>query len=179
MKSRVSRQKWPESSPELRHEHCLGISLLPYFLSPLQRDRRQCSCDTPLYRDTLQEATWSAPPPSRAGKVAATGLFPEGAAGFSCDTPPNTILTQIMADEFNFLWSKIENYHRGQNYYKKPLYKNIFFRGNSFCNYYKTLCIQLEKTGKRPQTYYKNNCFRQLFCNNFGQDGTLQRQMQI
>ena len=29
----VSRQKGPESSPELRHEHCHGVSL-PYFLRP-------------------------------------------------------------------------------------------------------------------------------------------------
>ena len=35
----------------------------------------------------------------------------------------------------------------------------------------KRLCIQIEKTRKRPQKYYKNNCFRELFCNNFGQDG--------
>ena len=38
----------------------------------------------------------------------------------------------------------------------------------------KALCIQLEKARKRPQKYYNNNnnCFRGLFCNNFGQDGT-------
>ena len=36
----------------------------------------------------------------------------------------------------------------------------------------KTLCIRLKKTRERPQKYYKNNCFKELFCNNFGQDGT-------
>ena len=28
-----------------------------HLSGPLQRDRRQCSFDTPLYRDTFQEAT--------------------------------------------------------------------------------------------------------------------------
>ena len=36
----------------------------------------------------------------------------------------------------------------------------------------KTLCIQLKQTRERPQKYHKKNCFRELFCNNFGQDGT-------
>ena len=36
----------------------------------------------------------------------------------------------------------------------------------------KTLRIQLEKARKGPQKYYKNNCFRELFCNTFGHDGT-------
>ena len=35
-----------------------------------------------------------------------------------------------------------------------------------------TLCIQLKQTRERPPKYYKNNCFRELFCNNFGHDGT-------
>ena len=42
----------------------------------------------------------------------------------------------------------------------KNLFIKIVFRGNSFCNSYKTLCIPLEKTRKRPQTYYKHHCFR-------------------
>ena len=64
-----------------------------------------------------------------------------------------------------------EKYHRGQSYYKN-LFTKIKFRGNSFCNYFtKTLCIQLEKARKGPQKYYKNNSFRELFCNNFGRDG--------
>ena len=35
----------------------------------------------------------------------------------------------------------------------------------------KTLCIQLKPTRERPRKHYKNNCFRELSCNNFGQDG--------
>ena len=35
----------------------------------------------------------------------------------------------------------------------------------------KTLCIQLDKTRKGPQQYYKNSCFRELFYNNCGQHG--------
>ena len=42
------------------------------------------------------------------------------------------------------------------------------FRGNHFCNYYKALCIQLDRTRKRAQKHYKNNCFRELFCNHVG-----------
>ena len=41
-----------------------------------------------------------------------------------------------------------------------------------FVNITKTLCIQLEKARQRPQTYYKKNCFWELFCNDFGQNGT-------
>ena len=36
-----------------------------------------------------------------------------------------------------------------------------------------TLCIQLKKTRERPQKHYKNNCFRELFYNNIGQDGKI------
>ena len=42
----------------LRSEPRSLPSCLQFKLSgPLKRDRRQCSCDTPLYRDTFQEAT--------------------------------------------------------------------------------------------------------------------------
>ena len=51
--------------------------LLRALSGPLQRDRRQCSCDTPLYRDTFQvlEATWSAAPPLRAEKGCHRAFF--------------------------------------------------------------------------------------------------------
>ena len=66
---------------------------------------------------------------------------------------------------------KFPLYHRGHNYYKKPL--NIFLETIHFVIFTKTLCIQLKQTRKRPQKYTQNNCcFRELFfCNNFGQDG--------
>ena len=37
----------------------------------------------------------------------------------------------------------------------------------------KTFCIQQKQIRERPQRYYKNKCFRELYCNNFGQDGTM------
>ena len=40
-------------------------------------------------------------------------------------------------------------------------------RGNWFCFLQNTFHL----ARKRSQTYYNNNCFRELFCNNFGQDG--------
>ena len=73
-----------------------------------------------------------------------------------------------------FLRSKKSVYRRkGQKYYLKRLFIKKTFRGNEFCNYYtKTLCIQLKQTRERPHKYYKNTCFRELFCSNFGQDGS-------
>ena len=38
-------------------------------------------------------------------------------------------------------------YQRGQNHYKKTLFTKII-RDNSFCNYYKALCIQLDSSRK-------------------------------
>ena len=57
---------------------------------PLQRDRRQCSCNTPLYRDStfIHEATRSATSPL-SEEVDATGRSSGGVARLSCDTPPN------------------------------------------------------------------------------------------
>ena len=66
------------------------------------------------------------------------------------------------------------HYHRGQNYYKKTSLHKQFLEATNFVIITKTLCVQLEKARKRPQNYYKNYCFRELFCNNFGQDGTSQ-----
>ena len=37
----------------------------------------------------------------------------------------------------------------------------------------KTLCIQLEKGRQTPQNSYKNNCFREFFCNSFGQEASI------
>ena len=61
------------------------------------------------------------------------------------------------------------NYQRGQNYYKN-IFSKLFLRGNSFCNYYTNL---LHLARKRSQKYSNNDCFREIFCNNFGQDGTI------
>ena len=55
---------------------------------------------------------------------------------------------------------------------KKSLQK-YFLEAINFVTITKTLCIQLNQTRERPQTYYKNNCFRELFCNNFAQDGSV------
>ena len=57
--------------------------------------------------------------------------------------------------------------HRGQNCYKTSFQKCFF---HSFCNYYKNT---LHLARKRSQKYCKNNCFRELFCNRFLQDGVL------
>ena len=70
----------------------------------------------------------------------------------------------------------------GQNNHKVPvaakiitnnLFAKIIFRGNRFgVMYYKnTLHSAKKQARERPQKHYKNNCFREVFCNNFGQDG--------
>ena len=46
------------------------------------------------------------------------------------------------------------------------------FRGNSFCNYYKNILHSARKFKKKTTKYYKNNCFRELFCDTFGQDAS-------
>ena len=51
----------------------------------------------------------------------------------------NTILCKEITDR--------QNYHRGQNYYNKTRYKHSF-GGNSFCSYYKALCIGLQEDQK-------------------------------
>ena len=51
---------------------------------------------------------------------------------------------------------------------QKKFFTKRIFGGKTFCNYYKST---VHSARKRPQRYYKNNCFRELFCNNFGQDG--------
>ena len=53
--------------------------------------------------------------------------------------------------------------------------QKYFLEAINFVIITKTRCIQLERATKRPPKYHKNNCFRELFCNNFGQDGTLAR----
>ena len=55
---------------------------------------------------------------------------------------------------------------------QKTSLQKEFLEAINFVIITKTLCIQLKQTRERPQKYYKNNCFRELFCNNFGQDGT-------
>ena len=62
-------------------------------------------------------------------------------------------------------------YQRGQNYYKNLFTEIKFLEAMNCVITTNTLCIQLEKARKRPQKYYNKNCFRELFCNNFGQDG--------
>ena len=61
---------------------------------------------------------------------------------------------------------KNANYHRDQNYYKKPLYKSDFLEATNFV----IISIQLKQTRGRPPKNCKNKCFREFFCNNFGQD---------
>ena len=55
---------------------------------------------------------------------------------------------------------------------QKTSLQKYFLEAIKFVILTKTLCIWLEHSRKRPQKYYKTNCFRDLFCNNFGQDGT-------
>ena len=65
---------------------------------------------------------------------------------------------------------------------QKNSLQKYFFEAINFVIATKTLCIQLKnqkKTTKILQKiivsgnyFVKNNCFRELFCNNFGQDGT-------
>ena len=55
---------------------------------------------------------------------------------------------------------------------QKSSLQTYFLEAINFVFITKTLCIQLEKARQTPQKYYKNNCFRELFCNNFGQDGS-------
>ena len=55
---------------------------------------------------------------------------------------------------------------------QKTLYKKL--EAINFVIITKALCIQLEEARKIPQKYHKNNCFRELLCNNFGQDGSRQ-----
>ena len=40
----------------------LSVDFRDSLGGPLRCDRRQCSCDTPVFRDNFQEATWSATP---------------------------------------------------------------------------------------------------------------------
>ena len=65
-------------------------------------------------------------------------------------------------------------YHRCQNYYKK-IFSKLIVRGTIFCNYYKTLLIELEKMTK----YNTNSCFRELFCDHFGQDGNVMQDLAV
>ena len=48
----------------------------------------------------------------------------------------------------------------------------IIFRGMEFCKYCKNT---LHLARKISHKYYKYSCFRELFCKNFGQDGTVLR----
>ena len=52
---------------------------------------------------------------------------------------------------------------------KYPIAAKITTQKNSL---HKSVLEAMKKARKRPQTYYKNSCFRTLFCNSFGQDGT-------
>ena len=68
---------------------------------------------------------------------------------------------------------KSQHPSRPKSITKKPLYKKQFLEAIHFVIIYETLCIQLEKAGQTPRkTLHKKNCCRELFCNNFGQDGT-------
>ena len=71
-----------------------------------------------------------------------------------------------------FVREKENHYQRGQNYYKKNSLQTYFLEAIHFVMIAKTLCIQLKQTRERPQKYYKNSCFREFFCNNFGQEIT-------
>ena len=52
------------------HLHVLNLNRkgLQSQLVHCKHDRRHCSCDTPLYRETFQEATWGAAPPLMRGR---------------------------------------------------------------------------------------------------------------
>ena len=54
---------------------------------------------------------------------------------------------------------------------KKPSLQKYISEAINFVIITKALCIQLKQTRERPPPKYKNNCFRELFCNNIGQDG--------
>ena len=56
---------------------------------------------------------------------------------------------------------------------QKTSLQKEFLEAILFVTLTKTLCIQLEKTRKRPQNITKKSGFRGLFCNNFGQDSIL------
>ena len=56
---------------------------------------------------------------------------------------------------------------------QKTSLQKHFLEAINFVTIAKTLCIQVEKTRKETtEIYYKKNCFRELFCHNFGQDGS-------
>ena len=61
-------------------------------------------------------------------------------------------------------------YHRRQNYYKKTRYK-IILEAIHVVTIPKTLCIWLQKHQKLLHIW---KCFRELFCNDFDQDGMIE-----
>ena len=74
-----------------------------------------------------------------------------------------------------FLWVRKKSpYHRGQNHYSKTSLQKQFLEATHFVILTTTFCIELEKIAKIfPPPQKKNNRFRELLCNNFGQDGTI------
>ena len=56
---------------------------------------------------------------------------------------------------------------------QKTSLQKSFLEAINFVMITKLICIQLKQTRETPPKHYKNNCFRELFCNNFGQDGTV------
>ena len=90
-------------------------------------------------------------------------------------------------------------YQRGQNYYKKQIVIKKMFWSNQFCKKYKRITLLSKFLGlfsckkghasgsniakkilwwnylcNNYKNDYKRKCSKELFCNDFGQDGTLQ-----